>query len=121
MTPRSEINNRPINQAAAYWMRPVGEEPGWDQPIDQRLLWRTENGLMRGGRTPGGRPVPGADDPDGGNGRRGMVDRHTSRRHPRTICHKIKKNIHTTRSPASVDKSVHKMAPPAKCRVVLCS
>ena len=39
MTPRSEINNRPINQAAAYWMRPVGEEPGWDQPIDQRLLW----------------------------------------------------------------------------------
>jgi len=36
MTPRSEINNRPINQAAAYWMRQVGEEPGWDQPIDQR-------------------------------------------------------------------------------------
>ncbi|MBP0122322.1 MAG: hypothetical protein ITD39_08345 [Nitrospira sp.] len=80
MTPRSEINNRPINQAAAYWMRQVGEEPGWDQPIDQRLFWGTENGLMRGGRTPGGRPVPRADDTDGGNGGRGMVDRHTSRR-----------------------------------------
>ena len=39
--------------------------------------------------------------------------------HPITICHKIKKNIHTTRSPVSVDKSVHKMAPPAKRCVVL--
>ncbi len=63
-------------------MRQVGEEPGWDQPIDQRLLWGTEHGRMRGGRTPGGRPVPGADDTDGGNGGRGRVDRHKSRRTP---------------------------------------
>ena len=28
MTPRSEIDNRPINQAAAYWMRPWGRNRG---------------------------------------------------------------------------------------------
>ncbi len=38
---------------------------------------------------------------------------------PSTIFHKIKKNMHKNLSTASVDKSVHKMAPPAKCLVVL--
>jgi len=34
----------------------------------------------------------------------------------RSIFRKIKKNIHTILSPASVDKSVHKIAPSSKYR-----
>jgi hypothetical protein len=32
---------------------------------------------------------------------------------------KVKKNVHKTLSPASVDKSVHKVAPPPKYRAFL--
>jgi hypothetical protein len=41
---------------------------------------------------------------------------HTLGGEVRNIFRKIKKNIHKTLSPASVDKSVHKIALPAKYR-----
>ena len=47
MTSQFEINNRPINQAAAYWMKQEGEEPEQMQPMYQLLLWETERGLTR--------------------------------------------------------------------------
>ena len=47
MTSQSEINNRPINQAAAYWMRQEGEEPEQIQSMYQLLLWETERGLTK--------------------------------------------------------------------------
>jgi hypothetical protein len=34
----------------------------------------------------------------------------------RNINKKVKKNVHKTLSPASVDKSVNKVSPPSKCR-----
>ena len=40
--------------------------------------------------------------------------RHKSGEAVRNIYRKIKKNIHKPLSPASVDKSVHKFAPPSK-------
>ena len=37
----------------------------------------------------------------------------------RNIYRKVKKNVHKTLSPASVDKSVHKIALPSKYRTFL--